>query len=180
MIGEKISGEEETGFGLQKTAVARGVAGEGDHFESVNSFPWLEPMIDFRRFEAEKESPHLLKPAGNLGPATILVAAHHVVAIGPWGINPALGEFFKFGDVESVVEMSVGQENTPNIRQGFAMLAKCLLDPIDPAHKSAVNQINPVVTNDEVVLHDESAQWNDLRHEARISDFMKKPTMDAF
>lgn len=180
MIGEKISGEEETGFGLQKTAVARGVAGEGDHFESVNSFPWLEPMIDFRCFEAEKESPHLLKPAGNLGPATILVAAHHVVAIGPWGVNPALGEFFKFGDVESVVEMSVGQENTPNIRQGFAMLAKCLLDPIDPAHKSAVNQINPVVTNDEVVLHDESAQWNDLRHKARISDFMKKPTMDAF
>ena len=103
-----------------------------------------------------------------------------MIAISKWREHPATSELFKSGDIHGVVEVPVGQENTPDIRKSFALLAEGFFDSCDSTKKSAVNQVDTVIGNDQVVLHDESAHGNDLGHESRISDFVKKPTMDAF
>lgn len=158
VVGEEISGKEDFFLAQQKPAMPGGVAGEGDHLQAVNCFSGLKPMIDLGSFESEEESPDRFERPRNLAPSPVVVSTFHVIAIGKRGINPAVGQLLEFGDVQAVIEMAVGQENAPDIRKSFAVLAEGLFDSSNPSDKSAVDQISPVIRNDEVVLHDEAAQ----------------------
>ncbi|MFT6862215.1 MAG: hypothetical protein ACJAVK_000771 [Akkermansiaceae bacterium] len=137
-------------------------------------------MIYFWGLVSQNEATASFQPAADLTPSPVVMLTLDMVAISDGGMNLAIGEFLKFGDIQSVIEMAMRQEKTPDIGESLAVFGEGSLDPANSKKEASVDQVNTTFRNDEVVMNDEATELYDFGHRGRVSPFVKKPTMDAF
>ena len=107
------------------------------------------------------------------------MAALQVIPVTEWGQNLAASERLELRDVQRVVEMPVAEDDASDLAEVFSQLLERFFDPAHPADHASINQVNPIIHTNQMVLNEEATKLDDFAHETTLHFFYEKPTMDA-
>lgn len=146
-----------------------GVTGEANHFVVTQNLAGFEPMVHFDSLIAESGPPHPLQDARPPAPTLVGMLSFEMGSIGERRMHLASTDFLKPGSIEGVIEMAVSEVEVANVGEGMALNREGLTNSFHSTEKTGVDQVDAIMSQDEVVGDAGSLEWNDLHDENKVS-----------
>jgi hypothetical protein len=180
VVGEKISCEEEFFVSEEKATVSQGVTREAHDFQSGDGVTGVKPLVYLRRLEAKEKAPGLFQAPADPAPTAIAMTPRDMIAVAKGGVDFAVRELLQRNGIKSVIEMPVGEKKAANIGEGHSALCEGFFDTGDPADIPAVNEVNVITLDDEMVLDEEASKLDDFPHGLKVTFFLRKTNDGCF
>jgi hypothetical protein len=165
LICKKVGGNQLPGCFIEETAVADGVTGERDDLESADFVSLLEPVIDVRRGILKKESSDGFQKSADPAPSLVSMFSVNVCPVVERSMDLATSELLDPRGVERMIEMPMTEDQTFDVGELQAMSCKGSAYSGNAAQKSAIEEVNVITIDDDVVVHDQSAELNHFVHD---------------
>lgn len=146
--GEEVAGKEQAAAWTQEAHVTSGVAGEVNGLETLaagETKSILDPVIDLELAVAKEGPTSPFEESADAGGASVGVAALEVESIAAGSGDPGTGLGHQSGDVPSMVEVAMGQDDAFD-REGLPPAAgKLSAQCRNAKKKAAVDEVEGIL-----------------------------------
>lgn len=171
VVCEEIAGEQEFLFREEESTVPDGVPGQTNDFESVNRVTRIKPLVHDWFTVTEKNAARFFQPSTDSAPSTVVVPTFDMGLIEPGRENPAAGYFLKSCHIQGVIEMTVSEDEGAHIGEIPAILGEGFFDSGNAADESSIDEIYPIIREDEMMPDQDATELNDFSHKKKVPFF---------
>ena len=159
---EQVAGEQGLVSPAEKSAVSGSVAGKADNFQTApdvaENIAGFKPAVDLWWLVPETKASDGFRDSANAAGSAVAPAAGDVIAVSGGRVDPAACPGLNRRYVESVIDVTVSQEDGPDFADAVIDFGEVSLQAGNGAEKAGIDQVDSFAVVENVEIDEATEQ----------------------